>query len=86
MGLNIALVGVTIGAVIFAGSYSGKEILERPPEAGFPLISDAVLVVAGLRFIISGERHSGFVSLKILRVCDSLEVLWTNWRLEFKRP
>lgn len=60
MGLNIALVGVTIGAVIFAGSYSGKEILKRLPEAGFPLIGDAVLVVAGLRFSIRVERQSGY--------------------------
>ena len=52
--LNIGLVGVAIGSVMFAGSYLGKRILNRLPEARFPLIIDAVLLVAGLLFIIRG--------------------------------
>ncbi len=54
--LNSGLVGVAIGSVMFAGSYLGKQILNRLPEARFPLIIDAVLLVAGLLFIIRGER------------------------------
>lgn len=64
MGLNIARVGATIGAVIFGGSQSGKEILKRLPGAGFPLVSDATLVVAGLRFIIRGEQQSGYRAIE----------------------
>ncbi len=54
--LNISLVGVAIGSVMFAGSYLGKQILNRVPEARFPLIIDAVLLAAGLLFLIRGER------------------------------
>jgi uncharacterized membrane protein YfcA len=52
--LNAALVGVAIGSVMFAGSYLGKQILNRLPEARFPLVIDAVLLAAGLLFIIRG--------------------------------
>ena len=52
--LHIGLVGVAIGSVMFAGSYLGKRILNRLPEARFPVIIDAVLLVAGLLFIIRG--------------------------------
>jgi uncharacterized membrane protein YfcA len=54
--LNIGLVGIAIGSVMFVGSYLGKQILSRVPEARFPLIIDAVLLAAGLLFIIRGER------------------------------
>ena len=53
--LNIGLAGVAIGSVMFAGSYLGKRILIRLPEARFPLIIDAVLLVAGLLFIVRSE-------------------------------
>ena len=52
--LNIGLVGVAIGSVMFAGSYLGKRILIRLPEARFPLIIDTVLLAAGFLFIIRG--------------------------------
>lgn len=54
--LNIALVGIAIGSVMFVGSYLGKQILKRLPEARFPLIIDAVLLAAGLMFIVRGEK------------------------------
>lgn len=54
--LNIGLVGVAIGSVMFGGSYLGKRILDRLPAARFQLIIDAVLLVAGLLFVIGGER------------------------------
>lgn len=53
--LNVGLVGVAIGTVMFAGSYLGKRILNRLPAARFPLIIDAVLLAAGLLFVIRGK-------------------------------
>jgi uncharacterized membrane protein YfcA len=56
MDLNIGLVGVAIGSVMFAGSYLGKQILNRMPAARFPIVIDVVLVAAGSLFLIGGER------------------------------
>jgi len=56
INLNIAVVGVAIGSVMFAGSYLGKQILKRMPAARFPLIIDVVLLAAGLLFLIRGEH------------------------------
>ena len=53
---NNALVGIAIGTVMFAGSFLGKQILARLPEARFPIIIDAVLVAAGLLFVIRGAQ------------------------------
>ena len=55
INLNIAMVGVSIGSVMFVGSYFGKQILKRLPAARFPLIIDAVLLVAGLLFLMRGD-------------------------------
>ncbi len=46
------LVGIAIGAVMFLGSYLGKGILNRLPEALFPYLIEAVLVASGLFFIL----------------------------------
>lgn len=54
--INTGLVGVAIGSVMFAGSFLGKQILTRVPEARFPLVIDTVLLVAGLLFIIRGAQ------------------------------
>ncbi len=54
--LNIGLVGIAIGSVMFLGSYMGKQILNRLPAARFPVIIDVVLLAAGLLFIIRGEQ------------------------------
>ncbi|MSQ40674.1 MAG: sulfite exporter TauE/SafE family protein [Dehalococcoidia bacterium] len=48
------LVGVAIGAVMIVGSYAGKRILSRVPERVFPYLVEAVLVAAGLLFVIRG--------------------------------
>jgi hypothetical protein len=48
------LIGVAIGAVMIVGSYAGKRILSRVPERVFPYLVEAVLVVAGLLFVIRG--------------------------------
>ena len=52
--LNAGLAGVAIGSMMFAGSYLGKQVLNRLPDARFSLIVDAVLLAVGLLFIIRG--------------------------------
>ena len=54
LSLNAVLVGVAIGSVMIVGSYAGKRILSRVPERVFPYLVEAVLVVAGLLFVIRG--------------------------------
>ena len=54
--LNTGLVGLAIGSVMFVGSYLGKQILTRLPEAQFPLVIDAVLVAAGVLFLVRGAQ------------------------------
>ncbi len=54
LSLQIVLVGVAIGAVMFVGSWLGKHILNRLPERFFPYIIEGVLVVAGVQFLITG--------------------------------
>ena len=54
LSIHTVLVGLAIGAVMFPGSYAGKRILDRMPERVFPYLIEAVLVTAGLLFIIRG--------------------------------
>ncbi len=54
VNLNTGLTGVAIGSVMLMGSYLGKRILSRLSEALFALVIDAVLLAAGLLFIIRG--------------------------------
>jgi uncharacterized membrane protein YfcA len=54
LSLQLVLIGLAIGAVMFLGSYIGKRILTRMPERSFPYVIEAVLIVAGLRFVIWG--------------------------------
>ncbi|MBI4336264.1 MAG: sulfite exporter TauE/SafE family protein [Chloroflexi bacterium] len=48
------LVGLAIGGVMFLGSYVGKKVLDRLPERIFPYLIEAVLVSAGLLFLVRG--------------------------------
>lgn len=48
------LTGLAIGAVMLVGSYAGKRILSRVPERVFPYLIEAVLLVAGILFIVRG--------------------------------
>lgn len=48
------LVGLALGPLMVAGSYAGKHIVDRLPERVFVVIIEAVLVVAGLLFLIRG--------------------------------
>ena len=54
LSFGILLLGLAIGAVMFLGSYIGKRILNKMPEKFFPYVIEAVLIVAGLRFVIWG--------------------------------
>jgi hypothetical protein len=55
IGTRTVLVGVAIGAVMFIGSYLGKRLLNRLPDRLFPYLIEAVLVAAGLLFIVRGN-------------------------------
>lgn len=48
------LVGLALGPLMVAGSYAGKRIVDRLPERVFVVIIEAVLVAAGLLFLIRG--------------------------------
>ena len=48
------LLGLSIGAVSFLGSYLGKRILGRVPDRMFPRIIEGILIVAGLMLLIMG--------------------------------
>ncbi|MFH1141014.1 MAG: sulfite exporter TauE/SafE family protein [Chloroflexota bacterium] len=54
LDVQIVLMGVAIGAVMFVGSWLGKRLLERLPERFFPYIIEGVLVVAGVQFLVFG--------------------------------
>ncbi|MFZ3212447.1 MAG: sulfite exporter TauE/SafE family protein [Terriglobales bacterium] len=49
-----ALIGLGLGPIMVAGSFLGKLIVDRLPERVFVAIIEAVLVVAGLLFLIRG--------------------------------
>ena len=47
-------IGLALGAVMFVGTAAGRVIVTRIPERLFPYVVEAVLVVAGLAFVIRG--------------------------------
>jgi uncharacterized protein len=47
-------IGLALGPVMIVGSFLGKRIVERLPEKVFVAIIEAVLIAAGLLFIIRG--------------------------------
>lgn len=48
------LTGLALGPVMILGSFLGKRVVDRLPEKAFVLIIEAVLIVAGLMFLIRG--------------------------------
>lgn len=48
------LIGLTLGPIMVFGSFLGKCIVDRLPERVFVAIIEAVLIVAGLLFLIRG--------------------------------
>src|SRR6185437_7339492 len=48
------VIGLGLGPVMILGSYLGKRIVDRLPERVFVFLIEAVLIVAGLGFLIRG--------------------------------
>ena len=46
------LIGLTIGSIMFVGSYLGKRILAVVPERVFPMIIEGALIVGGILLLI----------------------------------
>ena len=49
-----ALIGLALGPVMLLGSFLGKRLLDRIPEKAFVVLIEAVLVIAGVMFLIRG--------------------------------
>lgn len=49
-----ALIGLALGPVMVLGSFVGKHIVDRLPERVFVVIIEAVLVIAGITFLVGG--------------------------------
>lgn len=49
------LAGLALGPIMVFGSFAGKRIVDRLPERVFIFLIEAVLVTAGLLFLIRGE-------------------------------
>lgn len=47
-------VGVALGPIMVLGSFVGKRILERLPERVFVILIEAVLLIAGVGFLVRG--------------------------------
>src|SRR5205085_12301021 len=48
------LVGLLLGPIMILGSFLGKRIVDKLPERVFVLLIEAVLIIAGLLFLIRG--------------------------------
>lgn len=48
------LIGLALGPVMILGSFLGKRVVDRLPEKAFVMVIEAVLIVAGLMFLIRG--------------------------------
>ena len=48
------IIGLVLGPIMVAGSFTGKRIVDRLPERVFVGVIEGVLVVAGLIFLIGG--------------------------------
>jgi uncharacterized protein len=48
------LIGLALGPIMILGSFLGKRIVDRLPEKVFVAIIEAVLVIAGMMFLIRG--------------------------------
>lgn len=51
---SAAQIGLLLGPVMILGSFLGKRIVDRLPERVFVLLIEAVLIAAGLLFLIRG--------------------------------
>jgi len=51
---SAVVAGLALGPIMVAGSYAGKRIVDRLPERVFVAIIEAVLILAGLLFLVRG--------------------------------
>ena len=54
LSLHGVLVGLALGPVMIAGSWTGKRIVDRLPERVFVLLVEVTMVAAGALFLIKG--------------------------------
>jgi uncharacterized membrane protein YfcA len=54
LSLNTMLIGLSIGAVMFLGTFLGKQLLDRVSDRVFPYIIEGVLLISGILFIVGG--------------------------------
>lgn len=54
LGSRTLAVGLALGPTLVAGSWVGKQLVDRLPERAFVLLIDGVLLVAGLLFVWRG--------------------------------
>lgn len=52
--LRPAATGLALGPVMIAGSYVGKRIVDRLPERVFVILIEAVMIFAGVLFLVRG--------------------------------
>jgi uncharacterized membrane protein YfcA len=52
--LHAVFVGLVLAPIMVLGSFTGKRIVERLPEAVFVWLIEATLVAAGVLFIVKG--------------------------------
>ena len=49
------IIGLTMGPIMIAGSWTGKRIVDRLPERTSVILIEATMVVTGLLFLIRGR-------------------------------
>jgi uncharacterized membrane protein YfcA len=54
LNLDSFLIGLVLGSIMIAGSFLGKNILDRLPEKAFVVLIEATLMIAGLSFLVRG--------------------------------
>lgn len=52
--LAAVYIGLALGPIMVAGSFVGKKVVDRLPERVFVIIIEAVMIAAGLLFLIRG--------------------------------
>jgi uncharacterized protein len=52
--LNSFAAGLALGPIMILGSFVGKKVLDRLPEKVFVLLIEAILLIAGLSFLMHG--------------------------------
>jgi uncharacterized membrane protein YfcA len=54
LSLRMVLIGLALGPIMVVGSLLGNKIVDKIPDRTFALIIEAVMVIAGLMFLVKG--------------------------------